>query len=398
LKQIVVSSENNQITVAVLEDKRLVEIIDDSERESRYAGSIFRGKVINVVPGIQAAFVDIGLGKNAFLYVADVIKSIYEEEEKNPPSDLPAIENLLKEGQEVIVQVIREGAGDKGARVTANLSLAGRYVVLLLGDNQHLGVSRKITAEEERRRLYAWGQKAKPPDTGMIIRTLAEGVSEEDLLEDVIKLGQVKEEIRYKIENSRAKGLLYGSNDPFSRLMREVIDDEVDEIIIDDGDLAAGLRKMLKEINFPAATKVWTDLKGDLFERYDINHQLRYALQPKVELKNGGYLIIERTEALTAIDVNSGKYTGKKNLQETILDLNLQAANEVSRQIRLRNLSGIIIVDFVDLDNKDDWDKVLEQLETAFRRDRVKCRVMGLTKLGLVEITRKKEGQTLEVS
>ena len=396
MKQIIISTKDNQVTAAVLIDNRLTEVIDDSERESRYAGSIFKGKVINVVPGIQAAFVDIGLGKNAFLYVADVFKSIYVEEEHTQPPELPSIENVLKEGQEVVVQIIRESSGDKGARVTTNLSLPGRFVVLLLGNSNHLGISRKIVSEEERQRLYDWAERTKPSAAGMIIRTLAEGVPEKELSDDLEKLVRLKEEIKRKIEDKRTKGLLYSSNDPFSRLFREVIDDNVDKIIIDDGDQAERLRGMLGEINSPAAAKVWTDLRGELFERYDISSQIRYALLPKVEMANGGYLIIERTEALTSIDVNSGKYVGKSNLQETLLELNLEAASEVSRQIKLRNLSGIIIVDFIDLDNKEDWDRVLEQLEMSFQRDRIKCRVMGLTTLGLVEITRKKEGQTLE--
>jgi len=396
LKQIIITTNNNQITAAVLQDNRLVEVIDDTARESRHSGGIFKGRVTNVVPGIQAAFVDIGLNKNAFLYVADVIQSVYEGEKKILPPSLPAIENLLKEGQEIIVQIMREQIGEKGARVTTNLSLPGRFVVLLLGNNHHLGISRKIINEEDRQRLYEWGERVKPSDTGMIIRTLAEDVSEKELSEDLDKLIKLKEEINQKIVEKRGKGLLYSSNDPFSRLLREVIDDEVDEIFIDDGDLANRLRRRLQEINCTAANKVWTDLRGNLFERYDLINQIRHAVLPKVELKNGGYLVIQKTEALTSIDVNSGKYIGDKNLQDTILILNLEAAAEVSRQIRLRNLSGIIIVDFIDLENKEDWDKVLAQLEISFQQDRIKCRVMGLTRLGLVEITRKKEGQTLE--
>lgn len=396
MKQIVITTENNQITAAVLEDNRLLEILDDTERESRHSGGIFKGKIVNVVPGIQAAFVDIGLNKNAFLYVADVIQPIYEEEKKLLPSNLPSIESLVKEGQEVIVQIMREPAGDKGARVTTHLSLPGRFVVLLLGNNLHLGISRKIGNEKDRQRLYEWGGEVKPQDTGMIIRTLAEDVSEKELSDDLEKLIGLKEEIRQKIEEKKGKGLLYSSNDPFSRLLREVIDDDVDEIIIDDGDLADRLRRRLQEIKCAASNRVWTDLRGKLFERYDLVNQIRHAVLPKVELKNGGYLVIQRTEALTSIDVNSGKYIGEKNLQNTILTLNLEAATEVSRQIRLRNLSGIIIIDFVDLENKEDWEKVLARLEFSFQQDKIKSRVIGLTQLGLVELTRKKEGQTLE--
>ena len=395
MKQIVITTENNQITAAVLEDGKLVELLDDTERESRHSGSIFKGRVINVVAGIQAAFIDIGLGKNAFLYAADVIKPVYKDEEKVLPSVLPAIENLLKEGQEVVVQIMREAIGDKGARVSTNLSLPGRFVVLLLGNKYHLGISRKITDEQERQRLFDWGNEVKPRDTGMIIRTFAEDVSEKELLDDLEKLIAVKERIKKKIEQNSSRGLLYSSNDTFSRLLREVIDDEVDKIIIDDIALAQQLRTQLKEINCAAANKVRTDLRGSLFERYDLNNMIRKAVLPKVELETGGYLIIEQTEALVVIDVNSGKYIGDRSLRDTLLALNLEAASEVSRQIKLRNLSGIIIVDFIDLEKKKDGEKVLAQLEKAFLKDKIKCRVLGLTELGLVEITRKKEGQSL---
>ena len=394
MKQIVITTQNNQITAAVLEEERLVEVLDDTERESRHSGSIFKGRVINIVPGIQAAFVDIGLGKNAFLYAADVIQPIYEHEQKILPCKVPAIGNLLNEGQEVIVQIMREAVGEKGAKVTTNLSIPGRYTVLLLGNKYHLGISRKITDEKERQRLFEWGQKVKPHDTGMIIRTLAEDVPEEELLDDIQKLISLKEEIKQKIEGN-GKGLLYSSNDPLSRLLREVIDEGVERIIVDDSNLAEQLRAQLKQINCAVAHRVWTDLQGNLFERYGLENQIRYATLPKVELINGGYLIIQHTEALTVIDVNSGKYIGERSLQDTLLTLNLEAASEVSKQIKLRNLSGIIIVDFIDLEKKEDGEKVLAQLETSFQKDKIKCRVLGLTQLGLVEITRKKEGQTL---
>jgi len=395
VKEIIITSANNQIRAAVLEEGKLIEVLDDTERESRLAGSIYKGKVNNIVPGIQAAFIDIGLGKNAFLYVGDVMKAEYNGDEKVTPAILPSIENLLREGQEIVVQIVREPAGSKGARVSTNLSLPGRYTVLLPGSKDYIGVSRKIKDERERQRLYGLACQVKPGDAGLIIRTMAEGVSAKEFSEDVAKLSRLQHEITAKIEDRAVKGLIYGSTDPFSRLLRETIDEEVDRIIMDDGDLAELLREKLKEVGSSAATKVWTDFKGSLFDRHGINDEIRNALRSKVMLQSGGYLVIEQTEALTAIDVNSGKYTGQRSLQETLNKLNLEAAVEISRQIRLRNLSGIIIIDFIDMERQEDWEKLLDFLEQAFIKDKVKCKVIGLTKLGLVEVTRKKEGQTL---
>lgn len=395
MKEIIITSENNEIRAAVLEDGKLYEVLDDTAREARFAGSIFKGKIHNIVPGIQAAFVDIGLGKNAFLYVGDVVLPDYLDDQKILPEKFPSIEHLIKAGQEVVVQIVREQAGNKGARVTTNLSLPGRFTVLLVGNKDYLGVSKKIKDAREKQRLFDLGTKVKPADSGLIIRTLAEGISEKELAEDIDKLLEIKEQIEAKIQDHSLQGLIYSCNDPFSRLLREIIDEEVDKIVIDDGDLAELLRKKLREVHSSTATKVWTDLKGNLFQRYDIDLEITKALQPKVPLESGGYLIIEQTEALTAIDVNSGKYTGSESLQDTLLNLNLESSGEISRQIRLRNLSGIIIMDFVDMDQKEDWERLLDSLEKSFLKDKVKCKVMGLTKLGLIEATRKKEGQTL---
>ncbi len=395
MKEIIITSADNQIRAAVLVDGKLIELLDDTERESRLAGSIYKGKVNNIVKGIQAAFVDIGLGKNAFLYVGDVIRAEYMEDEKVTPAVLPSIENLLQVGQEVIVQIVREPVGNKGARVTTNLSLPGRYVVMLPGSKEYIGVSRKIEDDKEKQRLYQLGSRLKPDNTGLIIRTLAEGITEKEFLEDMENLIRQYEEIIRRIQDKSVKGLIYSSNDTFSRLLRETIDDEVEKIIVDNGDLAELLRNKLKEIDCSASGKVWTNLKESLFNRYDINTEIRNSLQPKVLLESGGYLIIEQTEALTAIDVNSGKYVGKDSLHDTMLNLNIEAAYEISRQIRLRNLSGIIILDFIDMENSKDWEQLIEVLSEAFKKDKVKCKVMGRTKLGLIEVTRKKEGQTL---
>jgi len=395
MKEIIITTDHNQIRAAVLEQGKLIEVLDDAQRESRLAGNIYKGKVHNIVAGIQAAFVDIGLGKNAFLYAGDVTKAEYQDGQKVLAPITMSIENLVKQGQEIVVQIVREPVGNKGARVTTHLTLAGRYAVLLPDSKAYLGISRKIEDPVERQRLMDIGIRTKPENAGLIIRTMAEGVSEKDLLEDIEKISVINNDVTYKIADNAKRGLLYTSSDPFSRLLRETIDDQVEKIVIDNGELADLLRKKLGEVGCLAANKVWTDLKGDLFQRYDIHTEIRNALQPRVALSSGGYLVIEKTEALTAIDINSGKYIGKNSLQDTMCNLNLEAADEISRQIRLRNLSGMILLDFIDMEKSEDWERVLERLEKSFVQDKVKCKVVGKTKLGLVEVTRKKEGQTL---
>ncbi|HHV65143.1 MAG TPA: Rne/Rng family ribonuclease [Peptococcaceae bacterium] len=393
MKQIIITTEN-YIRAAVLEEGRLLEVLEDEPKEERLAGNIYKGKVINIVPGIQAAFIDIGLKKNAFLYVGDVQKPGEEEDGKALVS--AHIENLLKEGQEVVVQISREPVGGKGARVTTRLSLPGRYAVLLPGNKSYLGISREITEEQERARLLELGAMYKPAEAGLIIRTLAEGVEEPEFRADVARLQAMQEKLKQKISNPTLTGLVYSNNDLLARLLRETIDERVEKIIIDDGEMAELLRVRLREIKSPVATRVWTDLKGDLFERYNVNYEIRKALLPKVPLESGGYLVIEQTEALHVVDVNSGKYIGKNSLQDTLLHLNLEAAEEIARQIKLRNLSGMIILDFIDLEKKEDWEELLAGLKKFFLRYRVKGKVMGITNLGLVEVTRKKEGQTLK--
>lgn len=394
MKQIIVTSENTYLRAAVLEEGRLIEVLDDELKEERLAGNIYKGKVMNIVPGIQAAFVDIGLGKNAFLYAGDVQNPW--EGEAGKVAVKASIENLLHEGQGVVVQISREPVGGKGARVTTKLSLPGRYAVLLPGNKPYVGISRQISMEQERMRLLELALRYKPENAGLIVRTLAEGVEESEFQADVARLETINEKLQLQSRDPAFAGLLYSSSDPFSRLLRETIDEQVEKIIIDSGEMAELLREKLREIKSAAAGRVWTDFKGDLFERYHITTEIKKALLPKVPLASGGYLVIEQTEALHVVDVNSGKYIGKKSLQETLLRLNLEAAEEIARQIKLRNLSGIIILDFIDMEKKEDWEDLLAGLEKYFLRYKVKGKVMGMTNLGLVEITRKKEGQTLK--
>jgi ribonuclease G len=310
MKQIVVTSEYGQLRAAVMENGRLLEVLDDTGRESRLSGSIFKGRVTNIVPGMQAAFVDIGIGKNAFLYAGDASVPERLKDKEIRAKVIPAIENFLSEGQDIIVQVIRDPAGNKGPRVTTEITLPGRFAVLLPGDKEYTGISQKITDEGKRQFLSALAKEIKPADAGIIIRTLAAEASEKELRDDVHKLHILRQHLD-QIKEKAKKGLLYSGNDTFSRLLRDFIDDSVDEIIVDNGDLAQSLRGELKKVCPAAAGRVRTNFKAPLFEYYRINQQIRDALSPKVVLESGGYLVIEQTEALAAIDVNSGKLPEK---------------------------------------------------------------------------------------
>jgi len=394
MKQIIITTRNNQIRAAILEQGKLMEILDDGARESRLAGSIFKGKVMSVVPGMQAAFVDIGLGKNAFLYVGDVVMSEQFQDENILSKIIPTIENFLREGQDIVVQVIRDSVGNKGARVTTNLTLSGRFTVLLPGKSEYLGISRRIVDKEKRQYLLKLAKKLKPDHAGIIIRTLAAEVEEKEIEEDIQRLCVLQKQIEERKVRIN-KGMLYNGNDPVIRLLRDIIDDSVDEIIVDNGDLAQFLRENLKKVGSAAAGKIWTNFKGSLFDYYQVNQEIKNALQARVTLASGAYLVIEPTEALTVIDVNSGKFTGHKVVEDTILSINLEAALEIGRQIRLRNLSGIIIIDFIDMERENDWEILLDCLNQTLAKEKTKAKVFGPTKLGLVEITRKKEGQTL---
>jgi len=394
VKYIIISVKGNDIRAAVYENGNLVEILDDMKRESRLAGGIYRGRVENIVPGMQAAFVDIGLDKNAFLYAGDVVMPEILGNKNVSTSEVPPIKRLLAEGQMVTVQVMREPVGSKGPRVSMELSIPGRFTVFLPKVN-YLGVSRKILDDDERERLRKIAEDYRSEGTGLIVRTLAQGVSEIELREDVEKLLKKWEGINFRIGHMSNPGLIYTDSDSFSRLLRETIDNDVDKIIVDNKEFGEELKISLDKLHFKVSPRVIIELKKNIFEEYEVEQEILKALKEKVWMKSGSYLVIEHTEALTVIDVNTGKYTGKLELEETLLKTNKEAALEIARQIRLQNLSGIIVVDFIDMEEDKDWNAVLETLEEACIKDKGKIRIIGRTGLGLVELTRKKEGQPL---
>ncbi len=395
-KKIIVDVQHDQTRVALLEDSELVEIYMEGEENRGIVGNIYRGKVENVLPGMQAAFVDIGLEKNAFLYAGDINteKSVFEfsNEQGTSVNDARAlsIRDMISKGQELTVQVLKEPIGTKGARVTTQITLPGRYLVLMPTVN-YVGVSRRIEDEKERERLKAIAERLKPQGMGVIVRTAAQGKDQEDFIQDIDFLCRLWAKIQGREWRGKVPRLLYEDEEIIYRTIRDIYTSDIDKIIINNREeyeknlesadvLFPGLRDKMELFDKPIG----------VFQYYGIESKIEKAIQKKVWLKNGGYLIIDPTEALTVIDVNTGKFVGSKNLEDTVLKTNLEAAQEIAHQIRLRDIGGIIIIDFIDMYVEENREKVLEVLSNALKKDRTKTNVLGFTGLGLVEMTRKK--------
>lgn len=396
MKEIILQGQSQRMRAAVFEDGELIEVHEEEGVFSHLVGNIYRGRVENVLPGMQAAFVDIGLEKNAFLYVADAIPLRFDEDGKVSLNRLPRVEQVLKSRQELLVQIIKEPVGTKGARISTNITIPGRYTVLM-PNTDYIGVSRRITDEDERTRLRELARGICPQGMGVIIRTLAEKVEGKELAEDLQELVELWQKITEKLPHVSVPGLAHEDVDLLSRMIREWVDRDVEALTVNQPEVAEVLRNALRKIGHPAANHVRLTYKDNLFEDYGVDDEIRKALRPKVWLKSGGYLVIQQTEALTVIDVNTGKYVGQNSLEHTVLHTNCEAAEEIARQLRLRNFGGIIIIDFIDMISEEDKKQVLGVLEKACSKDKVKCQIMGLTQLGLVEMTRKKMGQTLAV-
>ena len=393
-KEILVDANKFAIRVAVVEDGTPVELYVEQNGTERLVGNIYLGKVQNVLPGMQAAFVDIGLEKNAFLYAGDVFfpGDQYDELEQLP--ETRKIGDLLKPGQNVLVQVAKDPVGTKGARVTTHITLAGRSLVLM-PTVDYVGVSRRIEKEEERGRLRKILNEIKPKNKGVIVRTASAGKTKEAFQEDLESLLTLYEDIEKKSKKTKAPALMHAEQSLLFRTVRDLLMKDVDRVFVND---QAAFEK-LKEIADVMAPKLkprilYKDSEA-LFERYDTEAKIENALSRQVWLKSGGYLVIDRAEALTVIDVNTGKYVGKDNLEKTITNTNCEAAREIAVQLRLRDIGGIVIIDFIDMDKEADRQKVLQTLKDAMRDDHTRSHVFGFTHLGLVELTRKKTGRSI---
>ncbi|MDL2258323.1 Rne/Rng family ribonuclease [Eubacteriales bacterium OttesenSCG-928-K08] len=398
-KEIVVEMNAYQTRVALLEDSHPSEIYIERRGHERLVGNIYYGRVQNVLPGMQAAFVDIGLGRNAFLYAGDVQTGNgglhfpdSDTDTDSPQAKMPIvnIQDIVKTGQEIMVQVVKEPVGTKGARVTTHITLAGRTLVLM-PTVDYVGVSRRIANEDERTRLRTVLCEVKPEGMGVIVRTAAEGKTKEEFEPDILFLERLWKRICKTRALAAAPRLLYAEEPLIFRAIRDLFTPDIDRLIINDNEFYERIQIVTGIISPQLKDKVVLYQGAqELFDRYDLESKIDKALARKVWLPNGGYIVIDQTEALTSIDVNTGRFVGTDNLQETITLANCEAAKEIARQLRLRDISGIIIVDFIDMEDIEDKERVLDTLKQELKKDRTKSNVLGITQLGLVEMTRKK--------
>ncbi len=456
-KEMIISSSAHETRVAILEDDQVAEIFIERERSRGVVGNVYKGRVSKVLPGMQSAFVDLGLERDGFLYVSDVVAS-FEEFERldtddeehpsgpiaqlpaaignggNPPSGVhkaqghrgnggrrdssgsgsprpssrgekgpePKIEELLKEGQEIIVQVAKEPLGTKGARLTSHATMPGRFLVFM-PTVDHVGVSRKIDSREERARLRGIVREFREQTGftgGLIIRTAAAGRPKEDIVSDLSYFHKVWTEVRQKAETGRAPTVVYQEQSLVAKLLRDLLTDDYSAIRIDNPIEHKRIVELIERIMPTLSSKVKLyEKEFPIFEEYGVQSEIDRALRSKVWLKSGGSIVINQTEALVAIDVNTGRYVGKKTagrLEDTILKTNLEAVKEIVRQIRLRDLGGIIVLDFIDMEEKKNRQKVFQTVEQELRKDRSPSKALQVSDFGLVIITRKRVKQSLE--
>lgn len=395
-KEIIVNCDTRETRVALLDGGKLVEL--HVEREERVVGSIYKCKVCNVLPGMDAAFVDIGLERNAFLYVADVIPEAIDEDVDARRVDRRTlgIRDVLKVGQELLVQVVKGPRGTKGARVSTRISLPGRYLVLM-PDNDNLGVSRRIDDARERDRLKRIINSCRPEGCGVIVRTEADGKSEQELRHDLEFLVRMWEQVKAESVKTRAPGIVHQDLSLLYKTIRDVFGSDVNKMVIDS---KQEYQKALELLDIMSSPKLKSRIQQfnrpePIFDHYGIETEIDRLLRRKVWLKSGGHLTIDETEALVTIDVNTGKFIGSTSLNETILRTNLDAANEISRQLRLRDIGGIIVIDFIDMTSARDRAQVVNALEKALKRDRTRTKISHISQLGIVEMTRKRTGETI---
>jgi ribonuclease G len=396
--------------VAILEDDRLVELLVDRPDTRRTVGDIYIGRVEAVLPGIQAAFVDIGAEKSAFLHASDLIESDEDDEpgeggEQEDDEDdegnggrgrggrrkVPNIGDELKKGQTKLVQVTKEAISTKGPRVTAQISLAGRFLVYMPFASK-VGVSRKIESREQRSRLREMVSRLVPKDAGgWIIRTVADDLTDDTCKREIDHLYGLWKKIKRRSASLRAPAQVQRETSLTRGIVRDLLSDKVDSLLVDSKMLYNEIEQYLNQIDPDLLTRVKLYEGGTpLFDEYDVEDEIRTLFQPRVELPTGGYLVIQPTEALTSIDVNTGRYTGRRDPESTILKTNLEAAREVARQLRLRDIGGIIVVDFIDMETRGNRDKVLQELRTHLGRDRARTRAFAVSELGLIEMTRQR--------
>ncbi len=386
---IFIDSKDNKTKIALVEDAELVEYFLEEKKEKKTLGNIYRARVQNVLKGMQAAFVNIGEGKNAYLYLTDALG----EKERSSKRKY-SIEEVLKTGDEVIVQVIKEALGDKGAKVTMNISLTGRYIVLT-PYKSGINISRKINSTDELERLKQIGENFKD-HIGVIFRTASKGVDENIILEEYKDLFSAYKKIEGERNFLPTPKLLLKEMDLVFKTIRDNFKEKEYKILVNNKEIYEELLELEEALNIKIKEKMELDLNFNSNYNSIIERGLKIGLSRTVKLKSGGSIVIDPTEALTSIDVNTHKYVGSSSLETTVLNTNIEAAKEIAKQLRLRNIGGIIIIDFIDMKSNSHVNKLIEELERSFSKDRNRPYIVGITKLGLVEVTRKKERPSLE--
>jgi ribonuclease G len=403
-KSLIINTNASETRIALLEKGRVAELAMERHRERGMVGNIYKGIVTRVLPGMQSAFIDIGLDRSAFLYGGDVcdpddVAAVHDTDDPDEARRRQVkkpIEKLLHAGQKIIVQVAKEPLGSKGARVTMYLSLPGRYTVLMPSFN-HIGVSRRIEDEAERDRLKALVESCRPEGYGLIVRTAAAQTDDEQIKKDITYLHKIWGHVELKRQNTGTPALIYKEPDLIIKTTRDMYSDDIEKIIVDEPGAHETLKAFLGA-TIPKAKKKLELYQGmePIFDHFGIEMDIARALSNKVWLPSGGYLVIDQTEALTSFDVNTGKFVGQLAVQDTILKTNLEAVHEIVAQLRVRNIGGIIVLDFIDMERGEDRDTVYNTLQEELKRDKAKTNVLKISELGLVQMTRKRTSDSLE--
>jgi ribonuclease G len=413
-QEIFVNSTPQESRIAIVEDGLLADFLIERKEEMGIAGNVYKGKVARVLPGMQAAFIEIGMEKAGFLHASDfyevpddvqIISEAGEGEDleleeapklrQSPNRRLP-LEKRLSRGEDILVQVAKDPLGTKGARVTSHISLPGRYMVFMPGNN-HIGISRRIESEEERKRLKEIAQSMGTQHGGFILRTACEGRSKREIQRDLAFLARLWKGIQKKAAGAAAPSLIHQDLDLITRTIRDFFTTETEQVVVDSTKDHKRIADFVRHFMPRLKSKiVLYEEKEPLFDRQGIEEKITKALERRVWLRSGGYIIIERTEALTAVDVNTGRFVGKRNQEETIFKTNLEAVQEVVRQLRLRNVGGIIIIDFIDMEKEANRKKVYDSLKEALKKDKARTNILKISELGLVEMTRQRTRESLE--
>ncbi|MCP4807638.1 MAG: Rne/Rng family ribonuclease [Proteobacteria bacterium] len=409
--EIIVNKTGRELRVAQLENGQLSECHIDRGRDRGYVGNVYKGRVVRVLPGMQAAFVDIGLERAAFLYVGDIYpefldmpnrqptspeETVVEETPREKPrAGQPAIQDLLKEGQEIVAQVAKDPIGTKGARITTHVTLPGRYIVFM-PTVEHVGISRRIEKDKERRRLRDFVEKHRPKGAGFIVRTVCANQPDDVLQLDMDYLLKTWKKVQVAATEGKAPRLLHADYGLVLRFLRDNLSEKIDRIVVDDRDEFELVQGFMSDFmpSFKERVQLYRG-KEPVFDVYGVEVEVNRSLGRKVWLKSGGYLVIDQTEALTAIDINSGKFVGKSSLEDTTTQINLEAVSEIVHQLRLRNIGGIVIIDFIDMDKESNRNKVYRALEEEVKKDKARTNVLKISELGLVEMTRKRVQEDL---